>query len=74
MLLDIIARRLQWQAALLAPIILLPVIILAAFIAYIDHSARHPLANYGYLAWAMAFVGQYRLLYRNDAACKRTES
>ena len=63
---DVIARRLQWSTALLVPVILLPAIIFSALIAYVDHSAKHPLSNYGYLAWTIAFVGQYLLLYRNQ--------
>ncbi len=66
LVLDVIARRLRWQTALLVSIIFLPAIILAVLFAYIVHPGMHPLANYGYIAWTFTFLGQYRLLYRNQ--------
>jgi uncharacterized membrane protein len=65
LLLDRVARHLHWLPARLPSLLLLPAIVFSAFIAYVDYSSTHPLANYGYLSWLLAFSGQYLLLYRN---------
>jgi uncharacterized membrane protein len=67
LVLDRIARRWRWAPATLASIFLLPAIIFSVFIAYVDHSSTHPLSNYGYISWTIAFAGQYLLLYRNES-------
>jgi uncharacterized membrane protein len=66
LLLDKVARRLLWPSAYLATIFLLPAIIFSVFIAFVDHSSTNPLANFGYISWAIGFGGQYLLLYRNE--------
>ena len=68
---DRIARRLQWQNALMAAVALLPGIIFFLLLAFLDHGHRHPFAYLGFLAWPLALAAQYRLLYLNESLWQR---
>jgi uncharacterized membrane protein len=57
-------RRLQWPAAELATVMLLPVMVSIALYGF-AFTSRHLLADYGYLSWGAAFTIQYVLLYRS---------
>lgn len=62
----ICARQLKWTTAEKPPVLLLPVMILIAFERFVDIAHLNPFANLGYLAWPVAFIVQYVLLYRTE--------
>ncbi len=66
LVLDVIARRLQWHPAKLVAVVHLPFIIVLVFVSYIDNFGRHPLSNFAYLSWLIAFITQYLLMRRNE--------
>ncbi len=66
------AKALRWKAAIHPPLLLLPVIILFAFVKFVDTPHVNPFHNLGYLAWITAFLVQYALLYRAEGHWNRT--
>lgn len=63
---DEIYRRLRLSVARWPVFALLPAMILYGF--YFQDVAKHPFAYAGWIAWAAAFAGFYRLLHRHDPA------
>lgn len=63
-LIGMVARKLQWSRLNLALLLQLPAMVLlvpANFLAF--HGAAHLFAGWGWVAWGIAFIVQYRLLY-----------
>lgn len=65
---SVMGRLLQWRALECSTIFLLPVIVLCAFIGFVDSLNGNPFANLGYISWITAFVVQYSLLYRSETS------
>ncbi|MGH8120080.1 MAG: DUF2339 domain-containing protein, partial [Gammaproteobacteria bacterium] len=62
----ILARALEWTPALKPPALLLPLMVIMAFINFVDFYSTNPFARYGFISWIMAFIVQYMLLYRSE--------
>jgi uncharacterized membrane protein len=61
---SLLARTLDWKAAELPAVLLLPAMYFIALIKFIDASSRNLLSDYGVVSWVSAFVIQLLLLYR----------
>ena len=57
-------RRLAWVAARFPPLLLLPVMCLIALAVFAAPIVAHPLARWGSVAWAVAFIAKYWVLWR----------
>ena len=64
--LSLAARVLDWKAAEIPPILLLPVMFLVALIQFVDAPSRNPLSHYGFVSWIAAFTIQMLILYRSE--------
>lgn len=62
----IIARALHWTPALKPPALLMPLMVIMAFINFVDFNSSNPFARYGFISWITAFAVQYLLLYRSE--------
>jgi uncharacterized membrane protein len=62
-------RRLEWPVARYPALALLPVMVVAAAIAFGRQS--HPFAHLGWVAWPLAFAGHFFVLHRHDEAANR---
>ncbi len=63
MLLDLVSRRLDWKQLSIPSIALLPMMVIACLHHFTGAGDLHLLARLGSLAWGIAFVAQYRLLF-----------
>jgi uncharacterized membrane protein len=61
-------RRVALGAARIAALLQLPMMLLAAVFAV--GSVAHPAANWGWLAWPLAFCGLYGVMYRLEGAAR----
>ncbi len=60
-------RRLDWHYLDFPPLLLLPVMIGITGATFAEDVVAHPLAHWGWGAWAIAFVVQYWMLRRFEA-------
>jgi uncharacterized membrane protein len=58
--------RLKWLSLRYPVYGLLPVLVLLCAAEFADYSHHHPFRRFGYLAWPLALVIQYYLLYRHE--------
>jgi uncharacterized membrane protein len=63
---SVLHRLTQLHAARIAALLQLPAMLVIASFAMIEVS--HPFVNGGWLAWPLAFIGVYYLMYRHEGA------
>ncbi|MFH0784885.1 MAG: DUF2339 domain-containing protein [Pseudomonadota bacterium] len=63
-LIGIVARKVQWSRLTLALLLQLPAMVLLVPASFFNfHGASHLFSGWGWVAWGIAFIVQYRLLY-----------
>ncbi len=63
-LIGIVARKSQWSRLTLALLLQLPVMVLLVPAGFFDfHTTSHLFSGWGWVAWGIAFIVQYRILY-----------
>lgn len=67
-MLMLLGRWLQWPLLTRPPALLLPVMILSWLWLRLDHGSRYPFDYLGWLAWPLAFMAHYFILYRAETS------
>lgn len=63
-LIGLVARKVQWSRLTRALLLQLPVMVLLLPVGFFDfHDTFHLFSGWGWVAWGIAFIVQYRLLY-----------